>query len=57
MFDFVKAPLKAGTEIGKISVYQEGVLTDTIPLILQEDCEKASVFDEFKKIAELWNFS
>ena len=57
VFDWVKAPAKAGTCVGQIKLYKDGVSIDTISLILGEDCEKASIFDEFKKIAGYWNFS
>ena len=57
LYGEVKAPALAGEIVGEIKVYLEGVQIDSIPLILGENCEKASLFDGFKKIADSWNFS
>ena len=57
MIKSVKAPVSAGEVVGEIVVYKDGVEVDRIPLVAAENLEKANVFDNFKEIANAWNFS
>lgn len=50
----VKAPIKKGDVVGKIEVYKDGVLYDTVDLLASEDAEKAGYGDNFKDIARRW---
>ena len=51
----IKAPVKKGDVVGKIEVYKNGVLCDTVDLLASEDAQKASFGDNFKKAAENWH--
>lgn len=51
----VKAPIAKSQVVGKIEVYKDGVLYDTINLVSAEDVKKASFGDYFKDISENWN--
>lgn len=53
----VKAPVKAGEQVGEIAVYKDGVKADCVPLVALEDCGKANLFDGLKEIANSWNLS
>lgn len=50
----IKAPVKKGDVVGKIEVFKDGVLCDTVDLLASEDAEKANYGDFFKKVAENW---
>lgn len=50
----VKAPLKKGDIVGKMEIYKDGVLTDTIDIIAAEDAEKATYGDFFKRVSRDW---
>lgn len=50
----IKAPVKKGDVVGKIEVYKDGVLCDTVDLVAAEDADKASYGDFFKKVAQNW---
>ncbi len=51
----VCAPVKKGDNAGKIEVYKYGVLYDTVSIVAAEECEKASYFDNVRKIAKDWH--
>ena len=51
----LKAPLCKGAEVGKITVYVDGVEYDCVPLVALDDIQKASVWDSIVKIARAWN--
>ncbi|MGN0812748.1 MAG: D-alanyl-D-alanine carboxypeptidase family protein [Candidatus Coproplasma sp.] len=48
------APVKKGDLAGKMEVYKNGVLYDTVDIVAAEDAQKASYFDNAKKIAGMW---
>ena len=50
----IKAPVKKGDTVGKIEVYKDGLLYDTVDLVAAEDAEKATYGDFFKKVAKDW---
>lgn len=50
----IKAPVKKGDVVGKIEVYKDGILYDTVDLVAAEDADKASYGDFFKKVAGEW---
>ena len=50
----IKAPVKKGDVVGKIEIYKDGVLYDTVNLLASEDAEKASYGDNFKNVARDW---
>ncbi|MDE7379876.1 MAG: hypothetical protein K2N14_02375, partial [Clostridia bacterium] len=50
----IKAPVMKGNIVGKIEVYKDGILYDTVDIVAAEDAEKASYGDFFKKIAREW---
>ncbi|MDE7256596.1 MAG: hypothetical protein K2N50_01385, partial [Clostridia bacterium] len=50
----IKAPVKKGDTVGKVEVYKDGILSDTVDLIAAEDAEKATYGDFFKKVAGEW---
>lgn len=50
----LKAPLKKGDVVGKVEVYKDSVLYDTVDLVASEDAEKAGYGDNFKEIARRW---
>ncbi|MCM1545551.1 MAG: D-alanyl-D-alanine carboxypeptidase [Clostridiales bacterium] len=50
----IKAPVKKGDAVGKIEVYKDGILYDTVDLVAAEDADKASYGDFFKKVAGEW---
>lgn len=57
-FNFVPqklcAPIKKGDMAGKMEVYKNGVLYDTVDVVAAEDAERASYFDNARKIAKEW---
>lgn len=50
----IKAPVKKGDTVGKVEVYKDGILCDTVDLIAAEDADKATYGDFFKKVAHEW---
>ena len=40
--------------VGKIEVYKNGVLADTVNIVAAENIEKANFFDNLKDIASEW---
>ncbi|MDE6666985.1 MAG: D-alanyl-D-alanine carboxypeptidase [Clostridia bacterium] len=51
----VKAPVALDTVVGKIEVYKDGVLADTVNVVAAETVERASFGDYFVQIADDWN--
>lgn len=49
-----KAPLSKGQTVGKIEIYKDGIIYDTVDVISGEDIKKAGFGDNFKNIAENW---
>ena len=56
IFKGVKAPVNKGDELGKITIYRNGIEANCIPLVALETIEKAGVFDCLKDVANAWNF-
>ena len=50
----VKAPVSKDQVVGKIEVYKDGVLADTVNVVAAEAVEKAGFTDYFKNAAENW---
>lgn len=50
----LKAPVIMDSVVGKIEVYKNGVLADTINIVAAENIEKANFFDNLKDIASEW---
>ncbi|MCM1438018.1 MAG: D-alanyl-D-alanine carboxypeptidase [Roseburia sp.] len=50
----IKAPVKKGDAVGKVEVYKDGILCDTVELIAAEDAERATYGDFLKKVANGW---
>ena len=50
----LKAPIKYGEKVGEVVVFKDGVEIDRVELIANETIEKASLFDQFKNIANDW---
>lgn len=50
----IKAPLAKGDVVGKIEVYKNGVLFDTVNLVSSEDVQKAGFGDYFGNVARNW---
>lgn len=50
----VKAPVKKGDVVGKIEVYKDGILCDTVDLVAAEDADRATYGDFFKQVARGW---
>ena len=51
----VVAPICKGDVVGKISVYENGILLSSVNAISLEDVEKATFFDNIKNIISEWN--
>ena len=51
----VKAPVAVDTVVGKIEVYKDGVLADTVNVVAAENVERASFGNYFKQIAGEWS--
>lgn len=52
--DKVKAPIAKGQTVGKIEVYKDGVLCDTVNVVSAEEVKKASFGDYFVNISDKW---
>lgn len=50
----IKAPVQKGDVVGKIEIYKDGILYDTVDLVAAEDADKATYGDFFKKVAQGW---
>lgn len=50
----VKAPVRAGENVGKIEIYKDGVLVNQVPIVTKVDLKKMSYMDSVKKIGEKW---
>ncbi len=50
----VCAPVKKGDAAGKMEVYKDGVLYDTVDIVAAEDAEKAGYGDYIRKVAGGW---
>jgi D-alanyl-D-alanine carboxypeptidase (penicillin-binding protein 5/6) len=50
----IKAPVRQSDVVGKVEVYKDGVLYDSVELISCEDVEKASYGDYLKDVARGW---
>lgn len=51
----VKAPVALDAVVGKIEVYKDGVLADTVNVVAAQTVEKASFGDYFVRVAEDWD--
>lgn len=51
----VKAPVAIDSVVGKIEVFKDGILADTVNLVAAESVERAGFSDYFKQIAENWS--
>lgn len=54
LFD-VCAPVQKNDVVGKIEIYKNGIISDTVDVVAAENAEKSSFGDNFKKIARNWN--
>ncbi len=54
-FDKVKAPIEAGTKVGEVIVYRDGVECDRVDLLAESAVVKANLFDCLREIAREWN--
>lgn len=50
----VSAPVSKGDSVGKIEVYKDGILYDTVDVVASEECPKANFGDIIKKVADGW---
>ena len=50
----IKAPLSKGEVVGKIEIYKDGIIYDTIDVIASEEVMKADYGDNLRKTAENW---
>ena len=50
----VKAPVAENEVVGKIEVYKDGVLCDTVNVVAAESVNRANFGDYFNKVAEDW---
>lgn len=50
----LKAPIAADEVVGKIEVYKNGVLADTVNIVAAESVEKSNYFDNLRDIASEW---
>ena len=51
----VKAPVQVGDVVGEITVYKNGVETDKVQLLANEDVRKNTLWDAIGNIAKNWN--
>lgn len=49
-----KAPIEKGQVVGKIEVYKDGILCDTVDVVSAEDVKKAQYGDYLKIVSEEW---
>ena len=54
IYNPVKAPVAKGQAVGKIEIYKDGVIYETVNAISGEDVKKAGFGDNFKNISERW---
>lgn len=50
----VKAPVEKGQNVGKIEVYKDGILCDTVNIVSAEEVKKAGFGDYFLNISRNW---
>ena len=50
----LKAPLSKGEVVGKIEIYKDGIIYDTVAVVASEDVLKADYADNLRKTAENW---
>lgn len=50
----VKAPVAKGQVVGKIEVYKDGILCDTVNVVSAENVKKANFGDRFVNISDNW---
>lgn len=50
----LKAPLSKGEVVGKIEIYKDGIIYDTVAVVASEDVLKADYGDNLRKTAENW---
>lgn len=50
----VKAPVAKGQEVGKIEIFRDGVLYNTVGVVSAEEVQKAGFGDNFKNISGKW---
>ncbi len=52
--DDVKAPVAENSVVGRIEIYKDNVLADSVNVVAAESVEKAGFIDYFKQIAQNW---
>ncbi|MBE7088173.1 MAG: D-alanyl-D-alanine carboxypeptidase [Clostridiales bacterium] len=52
--DKVKAPILKGQVVGRIEVYKDNVLYETVNVVACENVDKATFADNLKKVAQNW---
>ncbi len=50
----IKAPIKIGETVGKIKIFEKGVLIGSVNVIANENVEKKTYFDYIKDVAKDW---
>lgn len=50
----IKAPIKQGDKVGTIYITKNGVVVKEIDIVSNEDVQKSSFFDTYKKFIEKW---
>ena len=55
--DSVKAPVEKGNAVGEIVLYKDGVEIDRIEVVTTEATDRAGIFDKFRDVSDMWNFS
>jgi D-alanyl-D-alanine carboxypeptidase (penicillin-binding protein 5/6) len=54
-YDYLRAPISAGQQVGYIVVYTNNVEVDRIPLLAKNNVQEADFFDRLKDVANGWN--
>lgn len=54
VFNEVKAPVAKGECVGRIEVYKDGIIYDTVNLVAAEEVLKADFGDNLRKVAKDW---
>ncbi|WKV09014.1 D-alanyl-D-alanine carboxypeptidase family protein [Thermoanaerobacterium sp. CMT5567-10] len=51
---YVEAPIKVGSKIGTIKIYNGNNLIKTVPLISNQNVKKSNIFDNLRKVYRSW---
>lgn len=50
----IKAPVNKDDIVGRVEVYKNGVICDTVGLVASEEVKKAGYLDYFRRVADNW---